>query len=250
MQATFLIVLATALNLPQPVPPVTDGLAPGYHLTPHGCITAEQDGAFAAANALQQRRSAVAARYEADPESFLRALRNAQHENRSTWDTDLTIRLPFSIVLYRRHRIDEAMAQWRVLLSHQGRSGEVDAGTRAALGGRFHDSLVAYALSPPPFNHVTFGDSGAAYNLQRGLNAAARSDLADAHTFLGYALECSDIFQVPHLALGVIAAMDHDFTTARHEWLADLEGWDPSPPDTASVTVPQYDALRLLLRFG
>jgi hypothetical protein len=250
MQATFLIVLATALNLPQPIPPVTYGLAPGYHLTAHGCITAEQGGAFAAANALQRRRSALAARYNADPESYLLALRNAEHENRSTWNTDLTIRLPFSIVLYRAHRIDEAMAQWRVLLSHLDRGYEVDAGTRAALDGRFHDSLVAYALSPPPFNHTTFGESGAAYNLQRGLNAAARSDLAEARTFLGYALECSDIFQVPHLALGVIAAMDHDLTTARREWLADLEGWDPSPPDTASIVVPQYDALRLLLKFG
>jgi hypothetical protein len=91
MQATLFIVLATALNLPQPTPPVTYGLAPGYHLTPHGCITAERGGAFAAANALQRRRSALAARYDADPKSYLRALRNAQHENRSTWDTDGTM---------------------------------------------------------------------------------------------------------------------------------------------------------------
>jgi len=132
----------------------------------------------------------VAAQHDADPKSYLRALREAQQENRSTWNTDLTTRLPFSIALYRAHRVREAMPQWRVLLSRE-RAGELDAGTRAALHGRFHDSLVAYALSPPPFNQVTFGDSGAAFNLQRGLNAAARSDLTDAGTFLGYTLERS-----------------------------------------------------------
>lgn len=102
-------------------------------------------------------------------------------------------------------------------------------------------------MSPPPFNTVTFGDDGSAYNLQRGLNEAAKGNIPGAKTFLGYALECDSMFQVPHLALGVIAAMEHDYVTARHEWLAVLEGWDPST--MPGITPAQYDAIQLLLRY-
>jgi hypothetical protein len=246
MQATFLIALAAALNLPQPVPPVTEGLANGYYLTPHGCIASVSDeGPFAAANF--RRRRATQLGYD-DPTVLESKLRAAQHENHTEHDVDLGIRLPLSIALYRKHRVPEAMAQWRILLRHE--RTDADAGTRAALDGRFHDAFVAYALAPPGFNPITFRENGGAYNLQRGLNAAARDDLNGAVTFLGYAVECSYMFQVPHLALGVIAASHRDFTTARHEWLADLEGWDPAPPDTAGITGAQFDAVHLLLKFG
>ncbi|HET9392427.1 MAG TPA: hypothetical protein VFO29_02720 [Candidatus Rubrimentiphilum sp.] len=107
---------------------------------------------------------------------------------------------------------------------------------------------MRFAVSPPRFNAATFGDDGSAYNMQRGLNAAAQGDIAAAKTFLGYSVECDSGFQVPHLALGVIAAMEQRFTTARHEWLAVLEGWDPSTG--ADITTAQYDAIRLLLKYS
>lgn len=242
------LMLAASLNLPQPVPPRTDGLAPGYHLTPHGCIT-NQSESFA--SALRQRPAPYADETNAARIARLRAkLREVAGTNQSTWGIDRAYRLPLSIALYRAHHVAEARSVWRDLLSRAAPGGAAHPGTRAALTGRFHDALVAYAMEPPAFNAITFGDSGAAYNLQRGLNAAAENDLPSADTFLNYALECSIFFQVPHLALGVIAAMHHDYTTARHEWLADLEGWDPAPPDTASITQPQFDAIRLLLRYG
>lgn len=242
------LLIAASLNLPQPVPPRIEGLAAGYHLTPHGCIT-NDNGGFASSLA---RRPAPYAdeSNEARIVRLRRTIAATAGTNEPVYSIDRGYRLPLSIALYRAHRVAEARAAWRDLLSRVTPGGAADAGTRAALAGRFHDALVAYAMSPPGFNHITFGESGAAYNLQRGLNAAAENDLTSADTFLNYALECTSFFQVPHLALGVMAAMRRDYTTARHEWLADLEGWDPAPPDTASITGAQFDALRLLLRYG
>ena len=242
------LLLAASLDLPQPVPPRTEGLAPGYHLTPHGCITNET-AQFAAA--LRAHPDAYANETNgARIVRLRRTMQSAAQTNQPAWSIDRAYRRPLSIALYRAHRVADARQQWRLLLSGKNATASADAGTRAALSGRFHDALVAYAMEPPGFNQITFGDSGAAYNLQRGLNAAARNDLTAADTFLNYSVECSTFFPVPHLALGVIAAMRRDFTTARHEWLADLEGWDPAPPDTASITGAQYDAVRLLLRYG
>lgn len=240
------LLLAASLNLPQPVPPRTEGLAAGYHMTPHGCIT--NDGF---ASALQRHPAPYADESnEARIVRLRRTIAAAAGTNQSVLGIDRGYRLPLSIALYRAHHVAEARAAWRDLLSRATPGGAPHAGTRAALAGRFHDALVAYAMSPPRFNRITFGDSGAAYNLQRGLNAAAEGDPAGADRFLNYALECTSFFQVPHLALGVIAAMHRDYTTARHEWLADLEGWDPAPPDSASIEQPQFDAMRLLLRYG
>lgn len=170
-------------------------------------------------------------------------------ENLTQGSRDFT-RLAYSILLYRLHHVADAKMQWRILIAGGKRWRKIpDDATNLALAGHFHEALVQYAMSPPGFNPTTFGESGAAFNLQRGLNAAAVNDIPGASTYLGYALECSFFFQVPHLALGVIFAMKGDFTSARHQWLADLEGSDPSPPDTAGISAAQYDALYLLLRY-
>ena len=180
---------------------------------------------------------------------YRRKLRESQGQNLSQGGVDLGYRMPLSITLYRLHRVAEARAEWHLLLSRRFSQPAVDAGTRSALAGRFRDALVAYAMSPPGYSPQA-RDAGAMYNVQRGLNAAAIGDLTGASTFLNYAIECDPLFEVPHLALGIIAAMRHDLTTARHEWIADLEGTDAMPPDTAGPTPAQYDAIRLLLRFG
>ncbi len=246
------LTLTASLQLPQPVPPQTEGLAAGYKLTPHGCIAnVRTPTAFEYANMRLRARASQGISSDADAILFYRRkIRETAHRNESVGGVDLGYRIPLSIALYRTHRVPEARAEWRLLLARQISEPAVDAGTRDALAGRFHEALIAYAMSPPGFNPITFRDSGAAYNLQRGLNAAARADVASAETFLNYALECSPFFQVPHLALGVMGAMRRDFTTARHEWIADLEGWDPAPPDTAGPTPAQYDGIRLLLRYG
>jgi tetratricopeptide (TPR) repeat protein len=176
---------------------------------------------------------------------YERALTETRGENLSSWNIDLTIRMPLSDALYRAHRIHEAKVLWRSLIAGKAQ----DDGTNAVLANNFHSALVAYATSPPGFNYIFFRESGAAYNLQRGMNAAALDDIANARRFLEYSLECSDMFSVPHLMLGVLDAKDGDYTSARREWLADIEGGEPDPPDTASITSAQYDAMRLLLRF-
>ncbi len=240
------LLLAATLNLPEPVPPRTQGLVAGYHLNAHGCITNVDAGSFMRRGGSPYDSESNAARIT----RLRRGIHLENETNQSRLGIDLAYRMPLSVALYRTHRVVEARRAWRFLLARDTYATSPHAGTQAALEGKFHDALVAYAMSPPRFNMVTFGDSGAAYNLQRGLNAAARNDLAGAETYLNYSIECSPFFHVPHLALGVIAAMRHDFTTARHEWLADLEGWDPSSPDSAAIATPQYDAMRLLLRYG
>ncbi len=275
------LVLAT-LNLPPAVPPETKGLAAGYSMTSHGCITNSGYGRPVDAAAVRQAQldatrlspddpetkkeygfaqypsqyDSYSARYYAARRRYDRALTyyraaigKEAKDNLTQGSRDFT-RLAYSILLYRLHHIADTKAQWRILVEGGKKWIKVpDAATRLALGGHFHEALVQYAMSPPGFNPVTFRDSGAAYNLQRGLNAAAVNDIPRAWTYLGYALECTPFFQVPHLALGVIFAMKGDFTSARHEWLADLEGGDPEPPDTAGITGAQYDALSLLLRY-
>ncbi|HEY6237239.1 MAG TPA: hypothetical protein VIW69_19205 [Candidatus Elarobacter sp.] len=243
--------VAASLNLPQPVPPVTAGLAEGYRLTPHGCIAnARALTAFELENARLRARASQGITTDDDAVTFYRRkLRETEHENVSAGSVDLGYRMPLSIALYRTHRVAEARAEWRLLLTRQVLQPAVDAGTRSALAGRFRDALIAYAMSPPGYSPQA-RDAGAMYNLQRGLNVAAGGDLSGARTFLNYAVECDPFFEVPHLALGVIAAVRHDLTGARHEWIADIEGADAAPPDTAGPTQAQYDAIRLLLRFG
>jgi hypothetical protein len=245
------LAIAASLNLPQPVPPRTDGLAAGYALTPHGCIAnGSTPTAFELENLRLRARAAQGIQSDDDAILFYRRkLRESEHANVSAGGVDLGYRLPLSIALYRAHRIAEARAEWQVLLSRKLSQPAMDAGTRNALAGRFADALIAYAMAPPGYSPQA-RDAGAMYNLQRGLNAAAVENPAEATTFLNYAIECDPFFEVPHLALGVIAAMQHDLTTARHEWIAALEGGDAAPPDTAGPTQAQYDAIRLLLRFG
>jgi len=67
---------------------------------------------------------------------------------------------------------------------------------------------------------------------------------------LNYALECDVNMPEPHLTLGILALMNRDMTTARHEFLANLEGGAAQPPDTASIWATQYDALWILLKYG
>ena len=235
---TLLLVLGAALTLPKPVPPSAVHLAPGYHLNAHGCIVATNQHAVPSlAQATASPASAIA--------SYTHALAQTKEPQ---FSADAQYRLPLSIALYRAGRIHEAKTQWRTLIAHGSPSSKADAATSLALQGRFQDALVQYAISPPPFNQISFGDSGAAYNLQRGLNAAANGKTAAARRFLGYALECAGgNFQVPHLALAAMAAANRDYLTARHEWLATLQAWDPS--SMPGVTPAQYDAIWLLLRY-
>lgn len=242
MKALALIFLAAVTTLPKPIPPPTWHLARGYHLNPHGCIvSANQPVVPPPAQATASPATAIA--------SYTRALVQTKESQSSA---DAQYRLPLSIALYRAGRIHEAKTQWRTLIAHgtspRNPPSKADSATLLALQGRFQDALMQYALSPPPFNQVSFGDSGAAYNLQRGLNAAANNNIGAARRFLGYALECAaGNFQVPHLALAAIAAQNRDFLTARHEWLATLEAWDPST--MPGVTPAQYDAIWLLLHY-
>lgn len=245
------LTIAASLNLPQPVPPATAGLAGGYHLTPHGCIAdARTPSEFEIENLRLRARAARGITSDDDAIRFYREkIRESAHRNESAGGVDLGLHMPLSITLYRQHRVAEARAEWRLLLSRAVLQPAEDAATRHALAGRFQDALIAYAMSPPGYSPQA-RDAGAMYNLQRGLNAAALGDRTGASTLLSYAIECDPIFEVPHLALGIIAAMRHDLTTARHEWIAVLEGGDAGPPDTAGPTRAHYDAMRLLLRFG
>jgi tetratricopeptide (TPR) repeat protein len=279
MRIIAMLVLAT-LNLPPAIPPETKGLVAGYYMTPHGCITNRGYRPMVTTTTLLQLEAArlspddpqakiaydyaqfpsaydsYSARYYASRGQFDQALRHYRvaiekeaKENVTQGSRDFT-RLAYSILLYRLHHVAEAKAQWRTLIEGGKKWTKIpDSATAAALVGHFHEALVQYAMSPPSFNPVTFGDSGAAYNLQRGLNAAAVNDIPRASTYLGYALECAPFFQVPHLALGAIAALKNDFTTSRHEWVATLEGWDVASPTSAGITVAQYDAMYLLLKF-
>jgi len=271
-----------ALTLPPAVPPETKGLAPGYFLIAHSCVTNSRNPLrISAAAAVQEAQLqstqlspddprakrlyglatnpsgyyGYAARYYAARNNYdraatfyARALKALLKENVAPGSVDL-MRLSMSIALYRAHRIRETKPLWRLLVAPRSRfTASPDDATRAALDKRFHDALIRYARTPQGFNMV-FQDNGAAYNLQRGLNAAATNDIPDARKFLGYSLECSAFFPVPHLILGVIDAMDSDYTAARHEWIVDLEGGEPDPPDTAGLMTAQYDALYLLLKF-
>lgn len=95
-----------------------------------------------------------------------------------------------------------------------------------------------------------FLDSGALYNLQRGLNAAAQGKYEDARRYLGYASECSDNLDAPHLVLGVIDVMNGDVRAASLQWVTALEGRVPVPPPPMGITQAQGDALTLLLRYN
>ena len=146
----------------------------------------------------------------------------------------------------------EAETEWQGLVyryASQMTSEAADHATSLVLARRFTEALHAYAVNPPGFNQGIFGDSGAAYNLQRGMNAAARGDTVNATRYLTYALECSPNFSVAHLVLGVVYLQGGNVSAARREWIADLEGGEADPPDTASVLGSQYDAMRLLLRY-
>jgi hypothetical protein len=260
-----------AVALPTPVPPETAGLAPGYHLNPHGCIVSANeprpisfslnprpvDNSVGEPPEFSKKYPGVHDTYLAELANWNGDFNRAvilwkkvmnESKNEASWTMDAEYRLPLSISLYQAGRKREARAQWQ-LLARDGRYTS-DDGTRLAIAGDFRASLRAFAVSPPGFNPITFRESGAAFNLQRGLNAAAIGQLRDARQYLGYALECMPFFQVPHLILGVIAMSSHDVVTARKEWLLALEGWDPAPPDIAGVTGAQLDALALLTRYG
>ncbi len=275
------LVLSVGITLPQPISPTARGLPSGYAINSHGCVVATLGPSAYARHLMREGKlppktpapptasrmtqlygftaypgvydSQVAHYYDdlGDKQRavtfYRRALAKIGNENVSAGSIDV-IRLRLSILLFRLHKVAEAKAHWRILVSRRSKFENIpDEGTREALRQRFHEALKQYALSPPPYNQVSFGESGAEYNLQRGLNAAARGDLTKGGQLLEYSLECSPFFQVPRLALGVIEAVKNDFTTARHEWLATLEGYDPAPD--SGVTIAQYDAIYLLLKF-
>jgi hypothetical protein len=265
MKMFTIVALVAAINLPKPIPPNASRVAPGYRLTAHGCVIANSHSTLppllppSDPRIIKQFTSrpdaydAYHAKYEASLGHYDQAIigyrRALQETKLSQYVADPGFRLPLSIVLYRARRVHEAKAEWRTLLEHEGktRHGNIDPGTTSVLKGNFHNAFLEFALSPPPFNEVLFGDDGAAYNLQRGLNAAAQNKIAAAKTFLAYALECDD-FQIPHLMLGIVAALQGRFTEARHQWLADLEDWDPST--MPGLTMAQDDAMHLLLRYS
>jgi tetratricopeptide (TPR) repeat protein len=256
------LALAIAVTFPTPVPPDVSHLARGYHVTPHGCVVVNVQRTPLPPQPPSDPR--VRGWFPGHPDAYdayvanyayqlgkysqaITAYQRALSETKSPqYAADASFRLPLSLALYRAHQIGQAKLIWRTLLAHQQPAG-VDPAIAAFLNGQFHDAFVKLAMLPPPFNSVTFGDDGSAYNLQRGLNAAARGNMPGAKKFLGYSVECDSGFQVPHLALGLIAATARDYTTARHEWLAVLEGWDPST--MPGVTNAQYDAIRLLLQY-
>jgi hypothetical protein len=161
---------------------------------------------------------------------------------------DSMIRQPYSIALFRAGDVSAAKAQWRIL---QKQNVPIDSATREAIAGEYQTAFTDYART---LGHTSanpmFLDSGALYNLQRGLNAAAEAKYADAQTYLGYAADCSENFDAPHLALGVISAMKGEVTAADREWLKTLEGVVPIPPPPSGISQAQSDALTLLLHYN
>jgi hypothetical protein len=161
---------------------------------------------------------------------------------------DSMIRQPYSIALFRAGDVSSAKAQWRIL---QRQSVPVDPATRETIGGDYQTAFTDYArtLGQTSANPM-FLDSGALYNLQRGLNAAAEAKYGDAQTYLGYAGECSENFDAPHLVLGVISAKKGEVSSANREWLKTLEGVVPVPPPPLGISQAQSDALTFLLHYN
>ena len=253
-------------------------LAPGYHRTAHGCVTNGRGASsrqMAPAQNLQSPQAQIKkqciksksfpslypscagdaylahGQYATAAQYYQQALQLTSKENVTPGTINLS-RLSYSIALYRAHNIPQTKAQWRTLLNAPAGNPApaMLPGTADALAGRFSPALAAYAKSAPaPSNPIEFQDSGASGNFQRALNAAAAGNVKATRTYLNYSLECSPDFEAPHLLLGVIAAMNNDFTTARHEWLAVLQNGGAQPGDTADVLPSQFDAIRLLLRY-
>jgi tetratricopeptide (TPR) repeat protein len=262
----LVLVAISATPLPSPSPPEAPPSNSGYYLNAHQCVVNLKypytrvghircmvvPGHPSVTVLCEAGNAYRAGDYAAAAALYRRALKAARPEHYTQWDIDLNINLPLSMSLYRAGHLREAEVEWRALLARHASQiapQGSDSGTSLVLMGRLPEAFWAYAINPPGFNQGIFGDSGAAYNLQRGLNAAARGDAAAARRYLTYALECSPDFSVAHLILGVVYLQDGNVSAARREWIADLDGGEADPPDTASILGAQYDAMRLLLRY-
>ncbi|HEY7994720.1 MAG TPA: hypothetical protein VID24_10940 [Candidatus Eremiobacteraceae bacterium] len=164
---------------------------------------------------------------------------------------DHTVRLRLSIALFRNGKINEAKEQWRTMLSHEDPARLANDpsahGINLLRAGRYQTGFGDLYVTPPNFNTITFGDSGAAAHLGNGLRAASDGHYDTAMREWQLAETCSDFFQVPHLMRGFIYQMRGQRARAVEEWIQTLQGWDPAPPDTAGITDAQYDAMRALL---
>lgn len=177
-------------------------------------------------------------------------LRRALSAQADPLKQDYNVRLRLSIALFRIGEIDEAKEQWRTMLSHEdpARANDPSAhGISLLRVGQYQAGFRDLYVTPPNFNTISFGDSGAAAHLGNGLQAASEGHYDTAMREWRLAETCSDYFQVPHLMRGFVYQMRGQRARAAEEWIKTLQGWDPAPPDTAGITGAQYDAMRELL---
>ena len=239
---------------PEPLPPGS----PAY-INRHGCVTTGESEPWPPAQQIPCEpirgypsmlsiciagNAYRAGQYERAALFYKKALAQSKNEQWTRQGVDLVIRLPLSLAWYRSGRIAEAKDLWKSLVAHN----PPDEATLAALSGHFKTAFVGFALNPPGYNANTMRDSGAQYNLQRGMNAAATGRFSDARTYLDYSLECTAEFVDPPLELGMIDIMQNRRTQAVADLVRVLEGGEADPPDTASILPAQYDAMHLLLR--
>lgn len=238
----LILAIVAVLALPTVPAPDLRAAGPGGLRTAHGCVISLRNAFPGAQAALDDAPGKNA---KTDAQWYERELHSLKAPSQRI---DYLVRQPLSIAYYRLHRVHEAAALWRLILSNPYYGAQIHAGTLAVMRGEFGSAFVRYARSPFGFDPVYY-DTGAAYNLQRGLNAAATANYRAAETFLRYSAECSASFQEAPFMIGILDAMQHRFTSARHEWLKTLQNREPEPPDTAGITPVQLDAIRLLLHY-
>lgn len=166
---------------------------------------------------------------------------------------DLVTRVPLSVTLYRAARLAEARDEWRRVLAD-----------RIADAKNYHTALPR---QPPAIELIARGrldlvagrevvgwwpgyfDSGAGQHMVRGLEAAKQRRYTAAAAEWRIAAQCSARFELPHLMLGYVSALNGDLEAAKNEWVATLEGVEPGPGDMQGITAAQFDAMEALLHY-
>ncbi len=216
----------------------------GYYINEHSCVVLPGQ-----ATALPSVSPLTPQALQLDEEK-LEKLREALARIHETEEgNDELYRLPMALDYYSAGRVVEADALFRSILVHEG--SQIDDGTKDALAGRFRASFRAFAKDGEGrglFFGNEYGDSGAIYNLQRGMNALAIGDTTHGRMYLGYSEECSLDFGAPHLIIGVLDLSEHDFAAARSEFLISA-GMTEAIPDMPSPSQWQLDAIDLLLHY-
>jgi tetratricopeptide (TPR) repeat protein len=255
-----LLLVIAHLTFPPPLPPTASS---GYYVNAQACVGRKGRPGNAQATPrppadpsatldpqFKKERPALHEAYLAQYQDWLRHYSAAIPLYRKAialspdppYVIDAEYRLPLSVDLYRTGKRPDAVSQWRkMLMDNSPYRYEIDSATRDAVSGRFHDALVAHARgNGPPFNGDAFGDSGAAYNVQRGETALAKGSDTSGQRFLSDALECSPEFGVPHLVLGVMYASRGQRNDAIDQWIQALQSNDRSPD--VSLAPVQFDA--------